>query len=38
MVDKAANKALQSDPKSYAPFVALRHNATKATKLFGRLN
>ena len=26
-----ANKALKSDPKSYAPFVALRYNATKAT-------
>ncbi|VAW63990.1 hypothetical protein MNBD_GAMMA08-2239 [hydrothermal vent metagenome] len=26
-----ANKALKSDPKSYAPFVALRYNATKTT-------
>jgi len=25
------NKALKSDPKSYASFVALRYNATKAT-------
>jgi len=31
------NKALQSDPKSYVPFVALHYNATKATKLFGQL-
>jgi len=26
-----ANNALHSDPKSYASFVALRYNATKAT-------
>ena len=29
------NKKLHADPKSYAPFVALRYNATKGTKLFG---
>ncbi len=32
------NKALKSDPKSYAPFVALRYNATKATKLLGQFS
>jgi len=25
------NKSFHADPKSYAPFVALRYNATKAT-------
>jgi hypothetical protein len=29
---------LHSDPKSYASFVALRYNATKAAKLFGLVN
>ncbi len=32
------NKKLHADPKSYAPFVALRYNATKATQLFGLVN
>jgi len=32
------NKTLHADPKSYAPFVALRYNATKGTKLFGLVN
>jgi len=32
------NKSFHLDPKSYAPFVALRYNATKATQLFGPLN
>ena len=33
-----ANKAFHADPKSYAPFVALRYNATKVTKLSGLVN
>jgi len=28
-IDKMPNKKLHADPKSYAPFVALRYNATK---------
>jgi len=31
-------KKLHADPKSYAPFVALRYDATKGTKLFGLVN
>ncbi len=37
-IKKSHNKALHADPKSYAPFVALRYNATKGTKLFGLVN
>jgi len=29
-IKKSANKTLHSDPKSYATFVALSYNATKA--------
>jgi len=35
---KTHNKAFHADPKSHAPFVALRYNATKATQLFGLVN
>jgi len=31
-------KTFHADPKSYAPFVALRYNTTKATQLFGLVN
>ncbi|VAW71270.1 hypothetical protein MNBD_GAMMA10-834, partial [hydrothermal vent metagenome] len=31
-------KKFHADPKSYAPFVALRYNAKKGTKLFGLVN
>ena len=31
-------KSLHTDPKSYAPFMALRYNATKGMKLFGLMN
>jgi len=37
-VSRSANKSFHTDPKSYAPFVALRYNATKGAKLFGLVN